>query len=840
MQFSEICGRKKMKKLLYQTLKLLLLLLISGCDRSNNDSLSSQRINDNWHFKEGTDSIWYPAIVPGNVYSDLLNNERIPNPFMGDNEQKVQWVSEKFWEYQTRFNIDKKILKKANHILNFEGLDTYASVYLNDSLLLSTNNAFRDWRVDVKPFLKSENHLRIVFEPTGIFEEAEKDKLDYELPEGPRVFSRKAQFQYGWDWGPKLNTAGIWRDVYIESWDSAKLEDIYIKQNSLTDELAQLQAEIEVNLSEDTEIAVEVLVSSRFIVSEKLKLNKGKQIVKIPFEIENPKRWWPHNLGEQHLYHIEVRLKHKNVLIDAFQIKKGLRTIEHIAEKDEVGESFYFKVNGLPVFMKGANYIPQNSFQIEVTEQHYEQLLNDVVTANMNMLRVWGGGIYENDVFYEKCDEKGLLVWQDFMFACAMYPGDESFLENVQQEAIDNVKRLRNFTSIALWCGNNEVSEGWYRWGWQEGRSEGEKEEIWSNYLKIFDTILPNTVNKLSEVPYWETSPKFGRGDIRYITEGNAHDWWVWHDGYPFESLEKNVPRFMSEFGFQAFPSYETIKFINNNDSIDINSPAFKTHQKHQIGFERIKEYMEHDFPMPDNAEDYVYMSQLLQANGIGKGIEAHRRSRPYNMGSLYWQLNDCWPAVSWSSIDFFGNWKALHYQAKRSFENLLISSEIVNDTLQVYIVNDLLETQRGTLKLKLLDFYGDELWSENTEISVDKSSSNIYTKIPEEIYKDKETQVVLEARFMDASSLHYFSKPKDLILPKAKLNYQITELEDGYKIEITSEILQKNVFFYANQKGHFSDNFFDLLPGEVKTVYFKTSAEEAAIQFKTFNNFIR
>lgn len=303
--------------------------------------------------------------------------------------------------------------------------------------------------------------------------------------------------------------------------------------------------------------------------------------------------------------------------------------------------------------MKGANYIPQNSFQSEVTEQHYEQLLNDVVTANMNMLRVWGGGIYENDVFYEKCDEKGLLVWQDFMFACAMYPGDESFLKNVQQEAIDNVKRLRNFTSIALWCGNNEVSEGWHRWGWQEGRSEPEKEEIWNNYLKIFDTILPNTVNKLSEVPYWETSPKFGRGDIRYITEGNAHDWWVWHDGYPFESLEKNVPRFMSEFGFQAFPSYETIKFINDNDSIDINSPAIKTHQKHQIGFERIKEYMEHDFPVPDNDEDYVYISQLLQAYGIGKGIEAHRRSRPYNMGSLYWQLNDCWPAVSWSSIDF-------------------------------------------------------------------------------------------------------------------------------------------------------------------------------------------
>ncbi len=620
----------------------------------------------------------------------------------------------------------------------------------------------------------------------------------------------------------------------------ARIEDTYFKQIKLSDSIAKLEAEIAITLHEEKELTLDILVEGELKATIKQEFRAGQHVMNIPFTIENPQRWWPHNLGEPHLYDFEVRLRRNNKILDVKKLKKGLRTIEHIAEKDEVGESFYFKVNGVPVFMKGANYIPQNSFQSEVTEQHYEQLLNDVVTANMNMLRVWGGGIYENDVFYEKCDEKGLLVWQDFMFACAMYPGDESFLKNVQQEAIDNVKRLRNFTSIALWCGNNEVSEGWHRWGWQEGRSEPEKEEIWNNYLKIFDTILPNTVNKLSEVPYWETSPKFGRGDIRYITEGNAHDWWVWHDGYPFESLEKNVPRFMSEFGFQAFPSYETIKFINDNDSIDINSPAIKTHQKHQIGFERIKEYMEHDFPVPDNDEDYVYISQLLQAYGIGKGIEAHRRSRPYNMGSLYWQLNDCWPAVSWSSIDFFGNWKALQYQAKRSFENLLISSEIVNDTLQVYIVNDLLETQTGTLKLKLMDFYGDELWSENTEISIDKSSSNIYTKIPDKIYKGKEGKVVLEARFMDASSLHYFSKPKDLILPKAKLNYQITELEDGYKIEITSEILQKNVFFYANQKGHFSDNFFDLLPGEVKTIYFKTRTEGAVIQFKTFNTLIR
>ncbi|MDT8347876.1 MAG: glycoside hydrolase family 2 protein, partial [Flavobacteriaceae bacterium] len=622
----------------------------------------------------------------------------------------------------------------------------------------------------MKPLLKEKNTLKIVFEPTRISEKTEQEKLGYELPEGLRVFSRKAQFQYGWDWGPKLNTAGIWREVHLESWNNAKIEDVYIRQVFLTDELAQLEAEIEIAAFETTEVDLEILVSGNVIHTQKVKFSQAYHLWKIPFDIENPKRWWPHNLGEPHLYDFEIRLKRNSKLLEAKHLKKGLRTIEHITEKDEAGESFYFKVNGIPVFMKGANYIPQNSFQSEVSEQHYEQLLNDVVAANMNMLRVWGGGIYENDMFYQKCDEKGILIWQDFMFACAMYPGDDAFLENVQQEAIDNLKRLRNYSSIALWCGNNENSEGWHRWGWQDGRSEAEKEEIWSNYLKVFDSILPKTVHHLTEVPYWETSPKFGRGDVRYKTEGDAHDWWIWHDGHPFEDFEKNVPRFMSEFGFQGFPSYETIRFINDSDSLDIESPSFKNHQKHRIGFERIREYMDRDFPVPDKAEDYVYMSQLLQAYGIGKGIEAHRRARPYTMGSLYWQLNDCWPAVSWSSIDFLGNWKALHYQAKRSFENLLISSEMVNDTLQVHIVNDYLKAYRDTLKIEVFDFNGNKLQEYSKSILVNPNSSEVHIKIPLKGYSIVANRIVFVATFQEKQSLFYMKKPKDLALEKAEI----------------------------------------------------------------------
>jgi len=826
-----------MKKRYFLVFYTFVCILFLGCESSVNQSVEKHTLHANWQFKNLNETLWLPATVPGNVFSDLLNNERIPNPFVGNNEHQVQWVSEQSWEYQTQFSVDKQTLQKTNHRLSFEGLDTYASVYLNDSLILKTNNAFRKWDADVTSLLKGENTLKIIFEPTHIFEEAEKKQLGYELPEGNRIFSRKAQFQYGWDWGPKLNTAGIWRDVYLESWNIAKMEDVYVKQLSLTDELAQLEVEIAIASSETAELDLEVLVSEKVIYTQKANVSQAYHLWKIPFTIENPKRWWPHNLGEPFLYDFEIRLKQKNKLLDVKRIKKGLRTIEHIAEKDTIGESFYFKINGVPVFMKGANYIPQNSFQSEVSDHHYEQLINDVVASNMNMLRVWGGGIYENDIFYQKCDEKGILVWQDFMFACAMYPGDDDFLNNVQQEVIDNVKRLRNYSSIALWCGNNENSEGWQRWGWQDGRSESEKQEIWKNYLKVFDSILPNTVLQLTDVDYWETSPKFGRGDARYTTEGDAHDWWIWHDGHPFEDLEKKVPRFMSEFGFQGFPSFEVIQFINQSDSIDITSEGFKNHQKHRIGFERIKEYMERDFPVPENAEDYVYVSQLLQAYGIGKGIEAHRRARPYTMGSLYWQLNDCWPAVSWSSIDFFGNWKALHYQAKRSFENVLISSEIKNDTLQVYIVNDELKAHQGDVKVEVIDFEGNKLQEYSKSVLINPNSSDLYLKIPVKGYSIVANRIVFVATFNDKQSLFYLVKPKKLMLPYGEIKQSVREVYGGFEITLTSQVLQKNVFLYASEKGSFSDNFFDLLPGEQKGVFFKTEAEEVKnLKVKSLN----
>ena len=812
---------------------LVIMIFLIGCS-TKNDVPIKMELHDNWEFKKVRDTLWNLATVPGNIHSDLLENKLIEHPFIGNNEEKLQWISKTDWDYKTTFLVDRKTLQKRHIELSFEGLDTYASVFLNDSLILKTNNAFREFQVEVKSILKAENELRIVFEKTSISEDKEKKNLKYTLPEGNRIFTRKAQFQYGWDWGPKLNTSGIWRPIKLTAWNDYKIENINIIQNTLTDSIASLIVEIaDSNFSKD-------VLNYEVYINDTLQFQKPEK-PEIPITIKNPKRWWPHNLGEPYLYDIKVVVRNGKTILDSVLVKKGLRTIDLITEKDSIGESFYFKVNDVPVYAKGANYIPQNSMQNQVTNAHYEKLLNDVVDANMNMLRVWGGGIYENDIFYDLCDEKGILVWQDFMFACAMYPGDQAFLENVQEEATQNVKRLRNHASIALWCGNNENAEGWNRWGWQADRSEHEKEEIWSYYLKVFDSILPNTVDKLTDTDYWESSPKYGRGNPKYKFEGDAHDWWIWHDAYPFEHLEENVPRFMSEFGFQSFPSYEAIKYINQSDLIDISTNSFQSHQKHSRGFQLMREYMERDFPVPEKAEDYVYMSQLLQAYGITKGIEAQRRAKPYNMGTLYWQLNDCWPVVSWSSIDFFGKWKALHYKAKHSFEDVLVSSKVENNILRTYVINDDFESHSGELSVKILDFEGNPLYQFSKSIILESNASQLQHQVNLEAFKLDASKVVVVSNFNNSQSLYYLVKPKELKLKQGDIEQKITKTDIGFSIELSSKTLQKDVFLYSDEKGHFLDNYFDLLPNETKIVVFQTKSKTIErFNIKTFNTFIR
>ncbi|SEB38624.1 beta-mannosidase [Tenacibaculum sp. MAR_2009_124] len=807
-----------------RNLILLSLIFIALSCQQKSNLPSTINLNKNWLFK-GVDTLAsQKATIPGNVFSDLKNNNIIPDPFILSNENKVQWVSSKDWEYETSFKLKKNLLSKQNITLNFAGLDTYASIYLNDQLLGSTNNAFRSYSFSVKKNIKTTNRLKIVFESPEKHENQLKKAIDYSLPEGNRIFTRKAQFQYGWDWGPKLNTCGIWKDITLKAWDELIFEDVYIQQHSIDKNKAKLTAIATIASNIETNANIFCSFSDK-TESHPIEVKKGKHEYKIPITIANPKLWWTHNLGTPFLYNFEFTLNSNGILHDKKSVKKGIRNLKLITEKDSIGASFYFELNGKPIYAKGANYIPQNSFQNEVKESNYHNLLSDVVNSNMNMLRVWGGGIYENDIFYDLCDEKGILVWQDFMFACAMYPGDKAFFDNVKVEANQQVKRLRNHASIALWCGNNENSEGWHRWGWQANRTDEETNIIWSHYQKLFNDILPTIVKKYSDgTSYWESSPKHGRGNPKYEFEGDAHDWWVWHDATPFEHFEEKIPRFMSEFGFQSFPSYNVVNAINQDKSQNITSNHITNHQKHSRGFQLIQAYMERDYKIPENSEDYIYTSQLVQAKGISMGIEAHRRAKPKNMGTLYWQLNDCWPSISWSSIDYLGNWKALQYKAKKAFKNLLISSEIKNDSLQIHIINDGFNTLKDMLDIRVIDFEGNIVLALKKDISVLPNSSKVFEKIALKNIANASHAVL--ANFKEESRLFYLTKPKNLQLKKASIHSTVKKIKNGFSICLKSSSLQKDVFIYTSKKGSYNDNFFDLLPNKEKTIVFTTNAK--------------
>ncbi|MEO9501371.1 beta-mannosidase [Nonlabens ulvanivorans] len=825
------------------SLLLVLVIFISSC-KEERPNVERLYLESNWSLLKEVDySLISDSVqIPSTVHKELL--PFIKHPFQGNNEDSLQWITEEDWIYETVFALDKETLTKEHITINFEGIDTYASIELNGHEILETDNAFLNWQVDVKAFLEEENELYVTIKSPIEIEKQKAEANPYTLPEGNRVYTRKAQYQYGWDWGPKLNTMGIWKPVYLEAYDDFKIDDVYIKQNFVQDSTANLTAQIKLSDKRTELLHYKIKVNDSLYWEQDYQPKAQEDEFEIHFEIPQVQLWWPHNIGEPYLYDIEVLVYKEGKLIDSQKLKTGIRTIELVNEPDEHGTSFFFKVNDVPVYMKGANYIPQNSMQDLVTDDHYEKLLSDVKEANMNMLRVWGGGIYENDIFYEKCDEKGILVWQDFMFACTMYPGNARFRESVTNEITQQITRLRNHSSIALWCGNNETSEAWHNWGWQEGRSQAERDSIWEDYRAIFQIAMPKYVSELTNEPYWESSPEYGRGNPKYEFEGDAHDWRVWHDAYPFEHFEEHVPRFMSEFGFQSHPSYEAIRYINNDGTINIKSDDYSSHQKHARGNELIREYMERDFPVPTNDEDYVYVSQLLQAYGISKGIQAHRRAKPYNMGTLYWQLNDCWPVVSWSSIDYFGNWKALHYQVKRDFENVLISNVVENDTLKTYVVNDHLETEVGDFEILFKDFNGTVLYREFEDSStafVVAGSSELVNSIDLKKVNVDLSEIYVITKYGNQEVISFLEKPKNLKLPKQEVKIKSLKTEGGYKITLKSDVFVKDVFLYTDVKGHFSDNFFNLEPNSKKTIIFETdSDEEPDFRYKTLNGLMK
>ena len=812
-------------------------------------------LDEGWEFRQEGQDPWRPATVPGAVHTDLLDLDLIEDPFWRDNESRLQWIEEKDWHYRSVFHLPAE-MQRAEHVeLVFEGLDTYAEVRLNDVAILEADNMFRRWEVEVGDVVRpGENRLDVIFRSPVASATPALEAHEIALPvdnEPTRPFARKAAYHYGWDWGPRFATVGIWRSVKLRAWSGFRIAEMQVAQRSLTDEGAELTVTLEVASRGVERATVEITSPDGSFEPATLQrdLRPGIDAVEVDLVIPDPERWWPNGLGAQRLYDVHARLSSAGSE-DTADRRVGLRTVEVVTRPDSIGESFHVEVNGAPVFMKGANYVPADHFTPRSDGARYRRLFEAVAAAHMNMLRVWGGGIYESDLFYDLADEFGILIWQDFMFANAMVPANEAFLASVAAEARDQVRRLRHHPSLALWCGNNEIDEAWHNWGWSKPYTPEQAETIWSAYEQVFHRILPQAVAENDPGRfYWPSSPSIGWGREESLDRGDSHYWGVWHGREPFEILQQKLPRFASEFGFQAYPSLATVQAFTAPEDRDLDSPVMASHQKHGAGLEIVREYMARWYRRPKDFPSFLYVSQLLQAEGMALVFEAQRRAMPRTMGTLYWQLNDTWPVASWSSLDYYGRWKALHYAARASFAPVLVSPFVRDGTLEVHVVSDRQEPFSARLELRLLGFDGVEQWSKTAAVTVEANGAALALLEPVEsvLGGGDPTRVVLQARLVEgdttvAENLLYFVRPKDLELPPVKVSTRFERDGDVGRLRLSSEVLAKSVHLtIPGVEAFFADNFFDLLPGVERIVQVRFEGEiadhDAGVQVRTLRD---
>jgi beta-mannosidase len=796
-------------------------------------------LNSGWEFRQlpgataTENSVWRPAQVPGSVHLDLLHNNLIPDPFFRDNEAKLQWIEDADWEYRTTLQAPPDLLARKNIDLVFEGLDAYAEVFLNDKLVLTADNMFREWRVPVKSLLKpGANQLRIVF-PSPIKAAAKiaaPDKWREQTHTEEKTYIRKAAFEYGWDWGPRFVTSGIWRPARLEAWDAARISNLHIAQLDVTAKVAHLSAQVEVTATEDAAAKVTLdytHAGKKVELSRSVELHAGINHVDLPLEIASPQLWFPAGYGAQPLYQFNAQLQIGNRAEDQAAARTGLRSILLRRDLDQWGRSFEFIVNGIPVFAKGADVIPFDSFPTRVTSEQYRRILQSARDANMNMIRHWGGGYYETQEFYDLCDELGIMIWQDFMFGNDWQPGTYAFKQHVELEAEFQVRRLRDHPSIIIWCGNNETEEAMH-WGGRELLPAAIRYQMWQDYLTVFSGILARTVNRLApETPYWpsspsadyeETSPSFQSGDF--------HDWSVWHGRVPFSEYEQHFPRFMTEYGFQSFPEMRTVEaFTQPEDRASIFTPVMLAHQKNTEGNSIIHDYMLKYYSEPRDFPSFLYASQVLQAEGIKVGAEHLRRIRPRSMGSIFWQLNDCWPVASWSSIDYFGRWKALQYYARRFYSPLLVSPHVEDGNFNVYVISDKTAPTAARLRLRLFTLAGKSLSDSTQEIQVPELSSKIYIQRPLAEFVNANgadaanifavADLLVDGKSVSSNVL-YFVPAKLVTLPQPQISVDLAKSGDAYRLRLSSPVLTRSVYIsFGTLDASPSDNYFDLIPGQ-------------------------
>jgi beta-mannosidase len=837
---------------LFTAISFFLLLLTSAFAASKPASNQVQPLADGWHFRQALgpndkDIGWMKAQVPGVVHLDLLANKKIDDPFYRDNESKLQWIEKAGWEYTLEFDATADLIAHRNVDLVFDGLDGQCQVFLNGRLILSANNAFRTWRVPVKEYLHAgKNSLWVSF-PSAIATAdtvADDDPWHLKTKVDAKTYIRKPAFEYGWDWGPRFVTSGISKPVRLEAWERTRIADFAVHQLDVTADSAHINAEVEV----DSAIAGPSQLNLNYDDGQKpinilrnVQLHTGLNTISFPIEIVHPKLWYPAGYGAQPLYNFTVQLDGKGTSVAERKLKVGLRSIVLDRHPDQWGRSFQLIVNGIPVFAKGADVIPFDSFPNRVTTAQYRRILESARDANMNMIRHWGGGYYETDEFYSICDELGIMVWQDFMFGNDWQPGTYDFKLNIEAEAEDQLRRLRNHPSIVLWCGNNETEVA-FQWSDRPKLPADVRMQMWQDYLTEFSGILARDVARFApETPYWPSSPS---ADYEALSEhyqsGDQHDWGVWHGRVPFTDYEKHHWRFVTEYGFQSFPEWKTIEsFTVPADRTGIFTPIMLAHQKNNEGNSIIADYLAKDYPEPKDFKNFLYVSQVLQAEGIKIGAEHHRRSRPETMGTIFWQLNDCWPVASWSSIDYNGRWKALLYYARRFYAPVLVSPHLEAGNVNIYVVSDKTEAQNATLRVRLMDFDGKVLLEESKALKLDPLASKVYLAWPmarlTEAGAHDTTKVFVVAELVAdgktvSRNLIYLAPTKAIELKPTRLTTQLTaDTKSGagnYSLQIASPVLARSIqISFGELDGTPADNYFDLLPGESVTIALKSPA---------------
>lgn len=839
-----------MKKVLCIFLSIML-WQISSAQESRRIDLCGE-----WDFRQSGSEHWIRASVPGCVHTDLMSAGLIDDPFYGRNEKSIQWIGEKDWEYRKTFTISEADLLVSNMWVVLEGVDTYADISVNGLPVGTTDNMFRTWRFDISDKLKvGDNQLTIRFE--SVFRHDMPRYLDapYRLMAWPNndqsdiwlsLYARKAGYHYGWDWGPRLITAGLHGSVYVESWNDWKIQSVFFKTLSLDKpsartgkaRTADLQADIEVLSDMECDAFITISRGSQKVCGEKVVLKKGLNSYELPFTIRNPHLWWSNGLGKAHMEEFTVRVDacgNTASLTDDI----GIRTAEVIREDDDQGRKMTVRLNGYDVFCKGANWIPIDNFPHMRERRDYAYLLESAALSNMNMIRVWGGGLYESEDFYELCDSLGIMVWQDMAFACGMFPSDSTYLSNVKEEVKDNVRRLRNHPSLVLWCGNNENEISYFEWGWNRTLTHDQRIDYEKGLKKLFYDVIPSTVDAEDGTRYYHpTSPVTGHSGVPY-SMGDAHMWSVWKGGWVEEYLKPhNIARFMSEYGFISYPDMFSMKKFIPEWDMYTGSPSMLAHHRAYDDTTRDPNYSDNTICrylnryawVPETFEDYVYMTQWFQAEAVKVAMESHRRAKPYCMGTLFWQLNDCWPAISWSSIDYYGRWKALQYYSRRAYAPVLVSPYLAEDgKVSVKVVSDRIEEFNGILETYVMGFDGNIIKQTDVRCSVNAAGSeDVFRFEGHELDGDTFLYVrLVEDGILVSENIFFNRYPDEYARLKPNIRIETVKADDGIEMILSTDKLARCLYLYTdNENDFFEDNYIDLIPGFSRRIFVKTDKD--------------